>query len=89
MLAVAFARQFKRDWKKLKASGKKISVVKKVMESLAKEEALAAIYDDHPLHGRWIDHRACHPQSDTVLIYKLNPGKIIYERVGSHAELYE
>jgi addiction module RelE/StbE family toxin len=51
MLAVAFARQFKRDWRKLKASGKKTSVVKKVMESLAKEEALAAIDDDHPLHG--------------------------------------
>jgi len=89
MLAVASARQFKRDWKKLKGSGKKVSVVKKVMESLTKEEALPAIYDDHPLHGPWINHRACHPQSDTVLIYKLDPGKITFERVGSHAELFE
>ena len=89
MLAVAAARQFKRDWKKLKASGKKTSIVKKVMESLAKQEALPAIYDDHPLHGPWISHRACHPQSDVVLIYKIDPGKITFERIGSHAELFE
>jgi mRNA interferase YafQ len=89
MLAVASARQFKKDWKKLQASGKKISIAKKIMESLAKEEALLPIYDDHPLHGRWINHRACHPQSDTVLIYKLDPGKITFERVGSHTELFE
>jgi addiction module RelE/StbE family toxin len=59
------------------------------MASLAKEEVLSAVYDDHPLHGPWQSHRACHPQSDTVLIYKRAGGTITFERVGSHAELFE
>ena len=89
MLSVAYARQFKKDWKKLKASGKNIAPVKSVMQSLVQEEALSAIYDDHPLHGRLSGHRSCHPQSDTALIYFVASGKITFERVGSHAELYE
>ena len=89
MLAVAYARQFKKDWKRLKASGKNILPVKSVMESLAKEEKLSPVYDDHPLHGPWLSHRVCHPQSDTVLIYKSSAGTITFERVGSHAELFE
>lgn len=89
MLAVAFAHQFKKDWKRLKASGKSIAPVKKVMKSLEREEALSAIYDDHPLHGRLRGHRGCHPQSDTALIYFVANRKITFERVGSHAELFE
>jgi len=89
MLAVAYAHQFKKDWKRLQATGKNIAPLKKVMKSLQQEEALSAIYDDHPLQGRLRGHRGCHPQSDTVLIYIVENGKITFERVGSHAELYE
>jgi len=89
MLAVAFARQFKKDWKRLKASGKSIAPAKKVMQSLEREEALSVIYDDHPLHGRLRGHRGCHPQSDTVLIYFVANRKITFERIGSHAELFQ
>jgi addiction module RelE/StbE family toxin len=89
MLAVAFAHQFKKDWKRLKASDKNITPVKKFMESLEREEVLLPIYDDHPLHGRLQGHRGCHPQSDIVLIYFVANGKITFERVGSHAELFE
>ena len=64
MLAVAYAHQFKKDWKKLRASGKNIAPVKSVMNSLTNEEPLLAIHDDHPLHGPWVGHRGCHPQSD-------------------------
>jgi len=89
MLATAYAHQFKKDWKKLKASGKNIDIVKWVMEELTNERQLPTIYDDHPLHGPWIGHRSCHPQSDTPLIYFVAKGKITFERIGSHAELYE
>jgi len=89
MLAVAYAHQFKKDWRKLKASGKNVAPVKLAMDSLEKEEMLPAIYDDHPLHGPWQGHRGCRPQSDTALIYHVASGKITFERVGSHAELYE
>ena len=89
MLQVAFARQFRKDWKRLKASGQKVSTAQSVMRALAKGEALSPVYDDHPLHGPWQSHRGCHPQSDTVLIYKRQGETIIFERIGSHAELFE
>ncbi len=89
MLAVAYAHQFKKDWKKLRASGKNIAPVKLVMDSLTREEELSAIYDDHPLHGRLQGHRGCHPQSDTALMYYVSNGKITFERVGSHSELFD
>ena len=89
MLAVAYAHQFKKDWKRLKASGKNIAPVRSVMDDLAGERELSPIYDDHPLHGPWQGHRGCHPQSDMALIYHVANRKITFERVGSHAALFE
>ena len=88
MLAVGYAHQFKKDWKRLKASGRNTEPVKQVMVSLQQEKPLAALYDDHPLHGRLHGHRACHPQSDTVLVYFVAGGRLTFERIGSHAELF-
>jgi YafQ family addiction module toxin component len=89
MLGVSHAHQFKKDWKRLRASGKNIAPVETVMRSIQKEEPLSPIYDDHPLHGRMDGHRCCHPQSDTALIYFVGHGKVTFERVGSHAELFD
>jgi len=89
MLVVARTHQFKKDWKKLRTSGKNVDPVRLVMESIQKEEQLSPIYDDHPLHGRLQGHRCCHPQSDTALIYYVAGGTVTFERVGSHAELFE
>ncbi len=88
MLTPGRAHQFKKDWKKLKASGKNIAPVKWAMNELVNERALPPTFDDHALHGPWEGHRSCHPQSDTPLIYRIANGKITFERIGSHSELY-
>jgi mRNA interferase YafQ len=89
MLAVAYAHQFKKDWKRLKASGTNLSPVKDVMQRIQREERLSAIYDDHPLHGRLKGHRCCHPLGDVPLIYFVSSGTVTFERIGSHSELFE
>jgi mRNA interferase YafQ len=40
-----------------------------IIDKLRLGVPLSPIDDDHPLKGRWVNHRGCHPQGDWVLIY--------------------
>ncbi len=59
-----------------------------MISELAADVPLAPKFRDHPLTGRWRDHRDCHVKPDLVLIYRL-PDKATLElvRLGSHSEL--
>ena len=47
---------------------------------------------DHALAGNWTNHRECHVGGDFLLIYKLDSSgaeeRVIFVRVGTHAELF-
>ena len=82
--------QFKKDLKKLAKSGKfKIRELLEVIEKLAKDISLPEKNQDHPLSGSWKDHRDCHIRPDWILIYKLEPEKLILVRSGSHSALFK
>lgn len=67
-----------------------MSLLKTVMMHLiANEGPLPAEYNDHPLSGRWNDHRDCHVSGDWVLIYKLDSTSVIFVRTGTHSELFK
>ncbi len=90
MRKVFFTKQFKKDYKKIKNSGKNISLLKEVITKLTNGEYLNSAYHDHALQGDWQDCRDCHIQGDWILIYKLVEGHMIYfERTGSHSELFK
>ncbi|MEO6985411.1 MAG: type II toxin-antitoxin system YafQ family toxin [Paralcaligenes sp.] len=82
---------FKRDYKR-ESKGKYRAAIENdfanIVQTLAKDELLAARYRDHPLTGEWSDHRDCHVRPDLVLIYR-KPGteRLQLVRLGSHAEL--
>jgi len=40
------------------------------------------------LIGNWVGRRECHIESDWLLIYKLEDEHIIFERTGSHSDLF-
>jgi len=81
--------QFKKDLKKLAKSGKySIKELLNTIENLTMDITLHENFHDHPLSGNWKDHRDCHIRSDWVLIYRLEPGKLILVRTGSHSELF-
>ena len=88
MLKVATTKKFKKDIKKAELQGKKLPLLKQVMTELANEKALPLKYKDHKLTGNFINHRECHIAPDWLLIYKLNKDTIIFERTGSHSELF-
>lgn len=81
--------QFKKDIKKIKKSGKhNLNELLEVIELIAKDIVLTKKYFDHKLSGEWSDFRECHIRSDWLLIYLLEPGKLILVRTGNHSELF-
>ena len=43
---------------------------------------------DHALKGEFAGRRECHIEPDWLLVYKREPGVIIFERTGTHADLF-
>ena len=88
MLTPGYTRQFERDLKLMKKRCKNIEKIKIVLRSLTEEEELDPIHRDHKLIGNWLGRRECHIESDWLLIYKIEDDRIIFERTGSHSDLF-
>ena len=88
MLTPVYTRQFDRDVKRMKRQGKNLDKLKIIIRSLLREEQLDPIHRDHKLIGNWQGRRECHIESDWLLIYKYEIDRIIFERTGSHSDLF-
>jgi mRNA interferase YafQ len=90
MFTPAYTRQFGRDLKRLRRGGLDLAELKAVMTSILAGERLAPKFKDHKLIGAWQGRRECHLRPDWLLIYKIDPEQelIIFERTGSHADLF-
>ena len=84
-----FTRQFNRDVKRMQKRGKKLEKIKIIVRSLIEEESLDPIHRNHKLIGNWQGRRECHVESDWLLIYKKEEDRIIFERTGTHSDLYQ
>jgi len=89
MLTPIRTSQFKRDVKLAEKRGKKLSLLKEVMVLLVKEEPLQSKHRDHKLTGNFKAHRECHIEPDWLLIYRATTKEIIFERTGSHSDLFK
>ena len=69
--------------------GKSTEKVKKVIKKLVNEKRLDANYKDHKLIGNYTGRRECHIEPDWLLIYKITGSEIIFERTGTHSDLFE
>jgi len=88
MYRPVYTRQFKKDIKKAKKQGKDIEQFKLIAHTLLSGESLDPIFRDHRLIGSYKGRRECHIKSDWLLIYKIEEDRLIFERIGSHAELF-
>ena len=84
-----FTRQFNRDVKRMQKRGKKLEKIKIIVRSLIEEESLDPIHRNHKLIGNWQGRRECHIESDWLLIYKKEEDRIIFERTGTHSDLFQ
>ena len=87
MRTIEYTTQFKREIKdKHKAVFSNLFV--EIIDTLARDEPLAAKHRDHALSNNWQDHRDCHVKPNLVLIYRKPDMKTLQlVRLGSHSEL--
>jgi mRNA interferase YafQ len=81
--------RFEKDFKLAARRGKDMTKLQAVMRALVQEVPLDPGLRDHPLKGKFSGRRECHIESDWLLVYKLEPNSIIFERTGTHADLFE
>lgn len=87
---IAVSSRFKRDFKNAKRRGYDISILKEVVDILAKGAELPEKYRDHSLSGEYANCRECHIQPDWLLIYRIERDMLILGliRTGSHNDLF-
>jgi mRNA interferase YafQ len=85
----SYTNQFGKDLKRMEKRGKALSKIKKVIRKLVDEERLEVKFKDHKLVGNYKGRRECHIESDWLLIYKFLDAEIVFERTGSHSDLFE
>ena len=88
MRTIRRTSQFKRDVKQVQRQGKDLGKLKKVLESLVKDEKLSQKYRDHVLVGQYKGTRECHIEPDWLLIYELAESEVVLIRTGSHSDLF-
>ncbi len=88
MLDLITTKQFEKDLKLSKKRGKDLNKIFYIIEKLINQEKLLPKYRDHTLTGNYINRRECHIEPDWLLIYKKENTQIIFERTGTHADLF-
>ena len=88
MYTPAYTKQFSRDVKLARRRGKNLEKLKLIVRSLVAGEELDPIHRDHKLIGEFAGRRECHIESDWLLVYKVEAKTIIFERTGTHADLF-
>jgi mRNA interferase YafQ len=88
MLQPVYTRRFERDVKRSKRRGKDLGKLKDIIRLLVSEVPLDSRYYDHPLIGNYKGRRECHIEPDWLLIYMRDQNRIIFERTGTHADLF-
>jgi mRNA interferase YafQ len=89
-----FTNQFEKDARLMRKRGKDLGKLRLIVERLSSEETIEPRYRDHALTGNYRSRRECHIEPDWLLIYKLDEIEnedrvIIFERTGSHSDLFE
>jgi mRNA interferase YafQ len=89
MRTPAYTNRFKKDLKLMVRRGNDFDNIKRVIRDLVEEKVLAPKYRDHVLIGNFKARRECHIEPDWLLIYRLDESRIIFERTGTHADLFK
>jgi mRNA interferase YafQ len=87
-LVPVYTKQFEKDLKRSLTRNKRMEKFKLAAEALIEGQELDPIHRDHKLIGNVVCRRECHLESDWLLIYKLEEGRVIFERMGTYSDLF-
>ena len=87
---IVLTSMFKKDLKLAKKRGYDLSLLNKVVDTLAMGKPLAEKYKDHNLVGNFTGCRECHITPDWLLIYEISNSELILylTRTGTHSDLF-
>lgn len=88
MLKFRTTNRFERDYKLVLKRGKDEKKIVLTMKKLIMQEPLDLKHKDHSLIASFKGRRECHIEPDWLLIYKLSDEEIIFERTGTHSDLF-
>ena len=90
MLDIETSHIYKKGYKRAIKRGLPIDKLNEVVMKLANQELLPANYKDHSLSGRYAGYRECHIQSDWLLIYRIDNGRLVLYLLdtGTHSDLF-
>lgn len=83
-----YTNRFEKDLKLMIKRGSDPEDIKSIVRKLISEIPLERKHRDHLLIGNFKDRRECHIEPDWLLIYRIEGSKIIFERTGTHADLF-
>ena len=89
MFTPVYTSQFEKDLKLAQRRGKDLEKFKSIASTLLSGQPLDPIHRDHRLVGNYVGRRDCHIESDWVLIYKVEKPRLIFERMGTHFDLFK
>jgi mRNA interferase YafQ len=87
-LIVYYTNQFRKDFKLCIKRGYDMQLIKKIMNALENGELLPPQNKDHPLLGNYLGFHECHIQPDWLLVYQSNMETLIFDRTGTHSDLF-
>jgi mRNA interferase YafQ len=87
----SYTKRFEKDLKTMQKRGKNMDKLKEIITKLVNQQPLDIKHKDHKLIGNYANRRECHIEPDWLLIYKLTPqdNMIIFERTGTHSDLFD
>ena len=89
MYTPVYTKQFGKDLKLCGRRGKNLEKFKILAVTLISGQPLDPIHRDHKLTGNYLGRRDCHIESDWLLIYKIDGDRLIFERMGTHSDLFK
>ena len=95
MLRVNFTPQFQRDAKRLKKKHVDLAPLKSLVDLVAQNtsetlDELRRRHNMHDLKSEWAGSRECHVANagDWLVIWREGNGLAVFQRTGSHDELF-
>lgn len=89
MLKPSYSGSFSKDVKRMQKRSKDIEKLKTVINLIVSEITLPAKYKEHQLVGNWNKHKECHIEPDWLLIYFIKDDYVVFERTGTHSDLFD
>lgn len=83
-----YTNRFAKDLKLMTKRGRDSGNIRAVIRNLIEERPLDRKFRDHVLIGNFKDRRECHIEPDWLLVYRIEESTIIFERTGTHADLF-